>query len=310
MSNTEILVKEALMGAQETGAEVELVRLNDLTIKPCTGCNHCLDDMFDKGGVGDCILRNDDFPFIDDKIMECDAMVVGAPIYEKTPPGLLKTLNDRMGPSHDMAFRIMAQKLQDEGKVPKGKGFDPRFFKTRVASLISVGGSEWDTLALPLLHLFALPMQMVVVDKVLFNWVGLPGVVALDDAKLARAHESGRHVGESLKRPAEEATYIGDEGICPICHSKVVEIREEDKNYPAICAICGVRGTLDVTAGKVTFAISDADRPLSHVTLSGKYAHLDELLNVSLKPPANIGELPARLEKYKGKPPYSKPDRP
>jgi multimeric flavodoxin WrbA len=309
MSNTEILVKEALMGAQETGAEVELVRLNDLTIKPCTGCNHCLDDMFDKGGAGDCILRNDDFPFIDDKIMGCDALVVGAPIYEKTPPGLLKTLNDRMGPSHDMAFRIMAQKLQDEGKVPKDKGFDPRFFKTRVASLIAVGGSEWDTLALPLLHLFALPMQMVVVDKVLFNWVGLPGVVALDDAKLARAHESGHHVGESLKRPAEEATYIGEQGICPICHSKVVEIREEDKNYPAICGICGVRGTLDVTGGKVSFAVSEADWPLSHVILSGKYAHLDELMNVSLKPPANIGELPARLEKYKGKPPYSKPER-
>ena len=39
MSNTEILVKEALMGAEEGGAEVELIRLHDLNIKPCTGCN-------------------------------------------------------------------------------------------------------------------------------------------------------------------------------------------------------------------------------------------------------------------------------
>jgi hypothetical protein len=208
-----------------------------------------------------------------------------------------------------MAFRIMARQLRDEGKVPKDKGFDPRFFKTRVASLIAVGGSEWDTLALPLMHLFALPMQMAVVDKLLINWIGLPGVVALDDAKLARARESGRHVGESLKKPAEEAIYIGEPGLCPICYSKLVEIREDDKNYPAICGICGVKGTLGVTDGRVSFSISDADRPLSHVLLSGKFNHLDELQNVSLKPPANMAELPGKLEKYKGQPPYSKPER-
>jgi len=50
MSNTEILVKEALMGAEETGAEVELVRLMDLNIKPCTGCNSCVIDLFEKAG--------------------------------------------------------------------------------------------------------------------------------------------------------------------------------------------------------------------------------------------------------------------
>ncbi len=37
MNNTEILVKEALMGAEEAGAEVELIRLHDLkniSLKP------------------------------------------------------------------------------------------------------------------------------------------------------------------------------------------------------------------------------------------------------------------------------------
>ncbi len=169
MGNTEVLVKEALMGAQELGAEVELVRLNDLKLKPCTGCNRCFEDMFTKGGSGDCILKNDDFRFIDEKILECDGLIVGSPIYEKTPPGQLKILNDRMGPSHDMAIRLVAKQLQEEGKVPKKKGLDPRSFKIRAASLIAVGGSEWDTLAIPLMHLFVLPMQMEVVDKALFN---------------------------------------------------------------------------------------------------------------------------------------------
>jgi len=307
MGNTEVLVKEALMGAQEMGAEVEIIRLGDLTLMPCTGCNHCLEDMFSKGGAGHCILKKDDFPFIDEKIMDSDGLVLGSPIYEKTPPGLLKTLNDRMGPSHDMGIRIIANQLQEEGKAPKGNGIDPRSFKMRAASLIAVGGSEWDTLALPLMHLFALSMQIEVVDKVLFNWVALPGVVALDEEKLQRARESGRHVARTLAKPIEEAVYIGEPGVCPICHSKLVEVRADDKNYPVICGICGVRGTLDVVDGKVAFAIKDEDRPLSHVLLSGKFAHLDELNNVSLKPPANMDELPAALQKYKKYLQYSRP---
>ncbi len=52
MSNTEILVKEALMGAEEMGAKVEIVRLMDLNIKPCTGCNSCVIDLFEKAGSG------------------------------------------------------------------------------------------------------------------------------------------------------------------------------------------------------------------------------------------------------------------
>ncbi|WP_246773011.1 hypothetical protein [Paenibacillus polymyxa] len=89
--------------------------------------------------------------------------------------GLLKTLNDRMGPSHDIAFRMIAKKQREERGITTGKGPDERSFKPRVASLIAVGGSEWDTLALPMLHLFTLPMHINVVDKMLVNWVGLPG---------------------------------------------------------------------------------------------------------------------------------------
>ena len=110
MSNTEIMVKEALMGAEEAGAEVQFLRLQDYHIKPCTGCNSCVEDLMDRGGGGHCVLKNDDFPFIDDKIMDSDGLILGSPIYEKSPTGLFKTLEDRMGPSHDQGFRIIARK--------------------------------------------------------------------------------------------------------------------------------------------------------------------------------------------------------
>lgn len=187
MSNTEILVKEALMGAEEMGAEVEIVRLLDLNIRPCTGCNSCVIDLFEKAGSGECIIKNDDFKFIDEKILECDGLVVGSPIYEKSPQGLLKILNDRMGPSHDLAFRIIAKKIREEMGITKGTGPDERSFKPRAVSLFAVGGSDWTTLALPMLQIFALPMNMTVVDQQLFNWTALPAAVVLKDEMLKRA---------------------------------------------------------------------------------------------------------------------------
>jgi multimeric flavodoxin WrbA len=299
MSNTEIMVKEALMGAEEAGAEVQFLRLQDLHIKPCTGCNSCVVDLMEKGGGGRCTLKNDDFPFVDDLVMESDGLILGSPIYEKSPTGQLKTLEDRMGPSHDQGFRIIAQQIREEKGITTGTGPDPRAFKPRAASLIAVGGSEWDTLALPIMSMFALTLQIEVVDKILINWIGLPKVVSLHEDKLARAHRSGKHVVETLKKGVENAEYIGEPGMCPLCHSKLIEVRNGSDAYPCICAICGVRGTLSVENGAAKFTVSDEDRPHSHLLLSGKFEHLQELADVSLMPPANYSEAGARSMKYR-----------
>ena len=85
----------------------------------------------------------------------------------------MKVLNDRMVPSHDLAFRIIAKKIREEKSITKGKGSDKRSFKPRVASLFAMGGSDWTTLALPMLQIFALPMNMTVVDQQLFILVVL-----------------------------------------------------------------------------------------------------------------------------------------
>lgn len=300
MSNTEIMVKEALMGAEEAGAEVQFLRLHDYYIKPCTGCNSCVVDLMEKGGGGACTLRNDDFPFIDDLIMDCDALILGSPIYEKSPSGQLKSLQDRMGPSHDVGFRMIAQKIRDEKGITTGTGPDPRAFKPRTTSLIAVGGSEWDTLALPTMAMFALTHQMMVVDQILINWIGLPKVVTFHEDKLARAHRSGKHVVESYNKGVDNAEYIGEPGMCPLCHCKLIEVRNDNDPYPCICGVCGVRGTLTTDAGgKVHFTVSDEDRPHSHLYLSGKFEHLQELADVSLKPPANYSEVNDRAKKYR-----------
>lgn len=307
MSNTEILVKEALMGAEEMGAQVEIVRLLDLDIKPCTGCNSCVIDLFEKAGSGQCVIRNDDLGFIDEKILDCDGLILGSPTYEKTPQGLLKVLNDRMGPSHDMAFRIIAKKVREEKGITTGIGPDERSFKPRVASLFAIGGSDWTTLALPLLQIFALPMNMTVVDQHVFNWTALPAVVVLKPEMLERARMSGRHVVETLKRPIEEAKYIGDPGPCPVCHSSVLEFGKTTD--PVVCAVCGVKGTLKTEGGKYMLEVTEEAWARSDVLLSGKFHHGDDMRERSLKPDPRMAEIAGLAQKYKSYLTYSKPDR-
>ena len=307
MSNTEILVKEALMGAEEMGAEVEIVRLMDLDIKPCTGCNSCVIDLFEKAGSGACVIKNDDFAFIDEKILDADGLIIGSPIYEKTPQGLLKVLNDRMGPSHDLAFRIIAKKIREEKGITKGKGPDERSFKPRVVSLFAIGGSDWTTLALPLMQLFVQPMNMTVVDQHVFNWTALPAVVALKPHMLERARKSGRHIVETLKKPIEEAQYIGDPGRCPVCHSNVLELGKTTE--PVLCAVCGVKGKLVTKGDDYVLEVTEEQKALSHILLSGKFHHGDDLRDVSLKPDPRMAEIPVLIEKYKSYLTYSKPDR-
>lgn len=306
LSNTEIVVKEALMGAGEKGAEVEIVRLMDLHIKPCTGCNACVISLLEKGGTGDCVIKDDDFKFIDDKILDCDGLVVGTPIYEKTPQGLLKVLNDRMGPSHDLAFRIIAKKIREEKGITRGRGPDERSFKPRVASLFAVGGSDWTTLALPLLQLFVQPMNITVVDQQLFDWTALQAAVLLKDDYLARARRSGRHLAESLGKSPEEAEYIGPQGVCPVCHSDVMELDYKQAGKVR-CAVCGVTGPLKTDAGSYRLEVSEEERPLAHTLLSGKFHHGDKLKKVCLKPDPRMEEIPALLEKYKSYLTCSKP---
>ena len=290
LSNTEILVKEALMGAEEMGLEVEIVRLQDLNIQPCTGCNACVIDLFEKGGSGDCVIKGDDLSWIDDRLMDCDGLIVGSPLYEKSPTGQLKCLNDRMGPSHDLAFRMIAQKIREAKGITTGKGPDQRSFKPRAAGLIAVGGSDWVELGLPLMQLFAMPMQFNVVDQQVFNWNALPAIVTLMEDKLARAREIGRNVARALMsaNPAE-AAYVGPEGMCPSCHCNLIEIVDASMSK-AGCATCGIKGTLVSEGDKVSFVVTEKAMANSHMKLSGKFQHGDDLKNVSLKPLPNRSE--------------------
>lgn len=110
--NCDTVLKQALLGAQTAGAEVEFLNTCNLRIDRCVGCGAC-DKVREKGGMSVCIHK-DDFPFVEDLIMEADALIVAAPVYSIAPVGQYKNLCDKMGASHDRSALLRENERRRE----------------------------------------------------------------------------------------------------------------------------------------------------------------------------------------------------
>lgn len=88
--NTEILLKEALRGAGERGAETELFTIYDKEIKPCDGCYACQK-------TGKCHIKDDMQPLYD-QFLAADGIIWGTPVYYYNVAAQAKILIDRSFP--------------------------------------------------------------------------------------------------------------------------------------------------------------------------------------------------------------------
>jgi len=86
-SNTEILVNEAMEGARQAGAEVEILNITEKDIAPCNGCEFCAD-------TSECSI-NDDMQQIYTKLLEADGIFIGTPVYFWSVGAQVKTFMDR-----------------------------------------------------------------------------------------------------------------------------------------------------------------------------------------------------------------------
>ncbi|GHV36480.1 flavodoxin [Spirochaetia bacterium] len=91
--NTHILVEEALKGAASRDSETELVNLYDLNFKGCISCFECKR----RGGksFGRCAARDDLKPVLD-RIHDCDALIIGSPIYIGEVTAAVRALFERL----------------------------------------------------------------------------------------------------------------------------------------------------------------------------------------------------------------------
>lgn len=268
---SERIARIALKSAKEIGAEVELINLMNLKIKPCIDCKACVRAMREPDFKGKCPL-NDDMAWLDEQILSSDGLIFVAPMFENAAPGPYKIMCDRMGPSHDVTFLRGAKALREAAGIDPM--IDERWFKSRPAAFIGHGGSEWSFMSFPTLAIPAISMGMTIVDYIRMDW---NSDLMLDDLRLNRIRQCGAHVAAQAGKNPGEMSYIGPAGVCAACHCDVMRIVPESGE--AYCACCGAPGKLSVVAGKVVVAMDADSMRRSHLFETGRQIHMDDLRN-------------------------------
>ncbi|MGV8981025.1 flavodoxin family protein [Clostridium sp.] len=301
MGNTEVMIKTALIECEKAGDEIKFIRADDLNIQDCTGCIACVMSLL-QGGKGTCPLK-DDMHIIDEALLECDAVIVGSPTYVLAPTGKFKTVCDRLGPSHDIAFRTEAKKTGIKmGKTPEQLP-DERAFKKRIGALITVGGAmtqNWLSFAMPSMYEFTISMGTSVVDKYQYFGAMAHEHVVGNKEVMDRMVVMGQNIADALNSDSEEemSKWRGaDEGVCPVCHCDMLTV-VHDKNEVE-CPVCGISGDLTLVDGKIKVNFSEAQQKRSRLFYAGKLEHQVEISTKAVGP----GQIPNKkelLEKYKG----------
>lgn len=91
--NTATLLQKALDGAKSMGAETELIHLNALQFKGCSSCFAC--KRKNSRFVGHCAIK-DDLSDCLEKILDCDVLLLGSPIYFRNLTGEMLCFLERL----------------------------------------------------------------------------------------------------------------------------------------------------------------------------------------------------------------------
>ena len=88
--NSVYLAQRAIKAAENRHTRIEQVYLDDLKIKPCTGCDACRKEI-----KGHCIIK-DDMQKLYEKVLKADVLLFSSPVYWFTYSAQLKLFFDRL----------------------------------------------------------------------------------------------------------------------------------------------------------------------------------------------------------------------
>ena len=176
--NTEVLLKEALKGASEAGAEVEAVFLRDKTISPCLEIYGCKVD-------GRCVIE-DDFHEVAEKMVQADAIILASPIFFYTVSAHTKMLMDRC-----QSFWVKRYLLKEP--ITPGR---PR----RKGAFISVGATHgkrlFEGVTLTVRYFFDV-LDVDLYDTLLVRGVDEKGEIFNNPEEIRAAYELGSKLAQT-----------------------------------------------------------------------------------------------------------------
>lgn len=202
--NSELLLKEIMSSIPED-CSLELIRLTDLKLEPCTACYKCLQPE------SKCSI-DDDFNFVLDRIRSADAVIIGVPVYLLGPHGYYKMLSDRL------------VGLSNYIKDTQGKP---------CAVVIPYGSEGW----LGFSKAAVMVMPHLLMTKVVDCWpvhATLPGESLLSLINVEYARQIGQRLFSGVQHQPESRE-------CQRCGSDLFRLLEDGM---VECPICGAQAML------------------------------------------------------------------
>ena len=91
--NTAQMLEAAMRGAQEAGAEVEMIHLYSLNYQGCKSCFACKLKGNKVNGL--CAIKDELQPVLE-KAVNADVLVIGSPVYDSFPTGMVRSFIERL----------------------------------------------------------------------------------------------------------------------------------------------------------------------------------------------------------------------
>ena len=178
--NTSLLLKQAVLGAREAGADVEEVVLRDLKMSPCLEIYGCKKN-------GRCAIK-DDFQALYDKLVDCDALMLASPIFFYTVSAHTKILIDR-------CQSLWVKKYWIDNQLPGQKS------PAKKGLFISVGATKgkklFDGVLLTIKYFFDV-LDMELTDSLLFRELDFEGDILKHPEYLEEAFKAGKNLVTAL----------------------------------------------------------------------------------------------------------------
>ena len=140
-SNTQYLLSKALEAAGEyKSVDTKMINISDYQIRHCTGCDACVRKKSCPESI------HDDMPKLEEQLQKADGIIIAAPSYFSSVPGVLKDFIDR-----SRTMKMLDHQLKD------------KIFGALTYAGLRYGGQEH---VIDVLNRYALGQGMIVVGAI------------------------------------------------------------------------------------------------------------------------------------------------
>ena len=182
--NSATLMKQAVRGARDAGADVDEIVLRDYKISPCLEIYGCKKN-------GECAIK-DDFQQVRDRILAAKGLMIASPIFFYTVSAHVKILMDRFQSLWVKKYWI--NQTPFHAWTPTRKGF-----------VISVGATRgrklFDGMLLTMKYFFDV-LDMELTDSLLCRQLDFEGDVDKFPEYLAQAYAMGGEFAKAVRSDA------------------------------------------------------------------------------------------------------------